>query len=522
MRTRSVIHSAVIAACLLAACGSPGDAGVRTGTAVQRPAAGGAPTTDSTTAPATDPPGTTAPTDSTTTAGSDTPTSDAAVPVEPPPVDTGPDKQPQPYDDDIPLLLGDILGFWTNEFPSLFGEEFTPISGGIYAAYPGRNDLPGCGQPSTDYDTHVRGNAFYCIPDDFLVYDDDALFPQVYDQLGVVGIGVILAHEIGHAVQARAGVPASSATIVLEQQADCFAGAWAAHAQGSSSSGVSFDESDLRSALLALMAFKDPIGANPAAAGAHGSGFDRVGAFQDGFVNRADACVGYVDDLPPILELPADASFLQNSGNAPLDDLGDPDVPDPQDPSRPTGIYGLLITDLPEFWQGALDGEGVTFTAPPVVGYDGPDDAPACTDEPVSDRTAFVFCPDDGSVHIDTARGADLYDQYGDFAVGYVVTTAYGEAVQAALGSDLTGAERALADDCLSGAYTQSTIPSGDQSGRVSVQAGDLDEAVEAAITLGDPSGSDDVAGTAFDKVAAFRSGILGGLDACLDRIGDS
>jgi hypothetical protein len=48
---------------------------------------------------------------------------------------------------------------------------------------------------------------------------------------------------------------------------------------------------------------------------------------------------------------------------------------------------------------------------------------------------------------------------------------------------------------------------------------GDLDEAVLAAITVGDPGAGDDRIGSAFEKIDSFRSGVLGGIPACIDRI---
>ncbi len=37
---------------------------------------------------------------------------------------------------------------------------------------------------------------------------------------------------------------------------------------------------------------------------AHGSGFDRVSAFQDGYDNGLERCKDYRDDEPMVLELP--------------------------------------------------------------------------------------------------------------------------------------------------------------------------------------------------------------------------
>ena len=51
------------------------------------------------------------------------------------------------------------------------------------------------------------------------------------------------------------------------------------------------------------------------------------------------------------------------------------------------------------------------------------------------------------------------------------------------------------------------------------VSPGDLDEAVLAAITIGDPGFGDDRIGSAFEKIDSFREGVLGGIPACTERI---
>ena len=50
---------------------------------------------------------------------------------------------------------------------------------------------------------------------------------------------------------------------------------------------------------------------------------------------------------------------------------------------------------------------------------------------------------------------------------------------------------------------------------RVSVSPGDLTEAIQTAILIGDVGSDDDVIGSAFEKIDAFRDGALGGLSAC-------
>ena len=51
------------------------------------------------------------------------------------------------------------------------------------------------------------------------------------------------------------------------------------------------------------------------------------------------------------------------------------------------------------------------------------------------------------------------------------------------------------------------------------VSAGDLDEAIQTIIGISDESSDDDVRGGLFEKIDAFRNGVLNGLDACLAQL---
>ena len=100
---------------------------------------------------------------------------------------------------------------------------------------------------------------------------------------------MVLAHEFGHAIQLRAGVGQNQPTILLEQQADCFAGAWMARVAHGDAPGLQLDDKELTTSLAGMVRFSDAPGTSADDQEAHGSAFDRIGAFQDGYGRRRRA-----------------------------------------------------------------------------------------------------------------------------------------------------------------------------------------------------------------------------------------
>ena len=82
--------------------------------------------------------------------------------------------------------------------------------------------MPGSARSATPTS---RGNAFYCLQSNFIAYDDVALMPRLAETFGTFSVALVLAHEWGHGIQDRAG-NGDEQTVYLEQQADCFAGAF--------------------------------------------------------------------------------------------------------------------------------------------------------------------------------------------------------------------------------------------------------------------------------------------------------
>jgi predicted metalloprotease len=298
------------------------------------------------------------------------------------------------------------------------------------------------------------------------------------------------------------------ATIVTEQQADCFAGAWVARAVNGESDLIELDDEDVRIGLLAMISVRDPVGIDQFSEGGHGSAFDRVGAFQVGFTEGVARCAELIDDplpLVPNVLRPGD----NEDGNA---DFG----------FGEREIVGLITDDLNAFWPDALADADAEVQTLDVVPVEAPEDVDCA--EPAGDfAIGAVLCAANDEVFFNEPFARDLYDRYGDFVVGYILGGAWAEAAQQALQSQLAGEDRALLSDCLTGAWASTLIPgaSSDPDRNARIEAGDLDEAIRSALVVGDQASTDDVRGSGFEKIASFREGVLDGIVACTARLPD-
>jgi len=179
-------------------------------------------------------------------------------------------------------VLSSLQQYWTTAMPA---ELEAPYHGdpARYVYYrPGEKPGPRCGsQPAP------RRNAFYCPAGDFIAWDETGLLIPYYIR-GDFAAAYVLAHEFGHAVQAR--LPAAGQLpvgILRELQADCFAGAWARHVAGQ---GL-LDPGDLDEATAGIYTGRDVPGTPFTDPRAHGSGFERIRAFGDGFEAGAAQCL---------------------------------------------------------------------------------------------------------------------------------------------------------------------------------------------------------------------------------------
>lgn len=454
------------------------------------------------------------------TSGGTTPeTTPQTIPVQQGIIDFGANHVDNGYDGYLTAAFSDIESFWAEQFPAVYGSDFPPLSGGIFAAYPDRTEpIPGCGTPETTF-ADVEGNAFYCVDGDFMAYDDAELLPQLVADLGQSAVAVVLGHEFGHAVQARAN-EWDQPTILKEQQADCFAGAWAAHVARGESDVIKFSDADIRGGLIAMIQVRDPVEFGGVIdENSHGTGFDRVGAFQDGFLSGPSRCSTFFTEgrENQLVSIPFDNED-PNAGNLPLID------PNPDPDLGPQDVVTLLPQSLTRFWTDQLAASNLTLTAPTLTLFNRDTDPPTCDGV---DSSTFIeniaYCPASNTIFADQqyAEESIANPLLGDMSVGYLISEGFSENVQGLLGSQLTGEPRALLDDCLTGVWAKDIVPPipDTREDQTVLSAGDLDEAIVTAILRGDPAADTNVNGSAFEKTDAFRAGVLGGMQACQDRI---
>ncbi|MEZ5259497.1 MAG: hypothetical protein R2705_22240, partial [Ilumatobacteraceae bacterium] len=193
------------------------------------------------------------------------------------------------------------------------------------------------------------------------------------------------------------------------------------------------------------------------------------------------------------------------------------------------GIFSILSTTLNTYFPAQVPG-----MPQPTIGFYTGSPADVCEPQPKSTIFSVAFyCPANDTVWVEQDNARTIYDRQdlGDFGVGYVVATAWAEAAMDTLGSTVTGEERALAADCLVGAYSYDMLPASvngipdvdpttNEGLRAVLSPGDLDEAVSTAILAGDDSEDEDDNGTPFQKISSFRLGVLQHFEACQAQFG--
>lgn len=403
-----------------------------------------------------------------------------------------------------PAVIEDLEVYWAETMPEVYGSEYVPVGGGFYP-YDSEDLPPSCGGQDTDYELWAF-NAFYCEPDDLVAWDTEQLLPTLWDDYGPYAIAMVMAHEWGHAIQARSGVFGEVDSITSELQADCFAGSWTAWVYEGESESLTLDDAAFGQALGGLILIRDAPGTSPEDPVAHGSAFDRINAFQEGFESGAGRCVEYPTDLPTVVELEfTDQTDYELGGNLPVDE-----------------VVELATADLNAYWSSLIDGfepvEG-------VVAYEvGASDVPSCDgdlDDEADQAEAVIYCIDENIVAVDAEYLVGVGDEIGDAAVTALLAQQW--AIAALLQADSLPEEPLdvlTAGVCFTGAWTAdiftrdpASVPEGMITG---LSPGDLDEVILAWTSVFEGDEGEDAGIVPFLLVGALRTGFFEGSESCV------
>lgn len=403
-----------------------------------------------------------------------------------------------PYAEEVRAAIADVDAYWAREYPRTFDADYETVKGGFYAVT-AQDDAVPC----TESPEEVDGNAFYCPTEDVVAWDADDLIPHMIDTYGPLGLGLVVAHEWGHAVQARAGETDRTPVLVLEQQADCYAGAWVADVRrGGDDRYFVVDDRTLDLAVAGFLELRDTPGTTRADSGMHGTAFDRIRAFQEGVDGGASACGYTAEELgPKLVDLPfTDRADFESGGNLPIGDALD-----------------LTVADLEDFWStawGSVGGSG-SFD-PPKVELFSRSERPGC-DDAVGLSDEVLYCPSDNELQVqEDGLIAELHARIGDYALSEVIGSGYSLAAMDQLGvldGPSVGTTRTA--DCLAGVWSASVFSENRETAQLRLSPGDLDEAVSALLTTAD-HGDGSHTGSGAERVSAYRDGFMNGAPACL------
>jgi predicted metalloprotease len=382
--------------------------------------------------------------------------------------------------------VADVDRYWRRTYPETYGADFQPLQGGFHASRP-ETPPPACGATPLGY-ADIEDNALYCPQSDYIAWDEVELIPWINENFGAFTIGIVFAHEFAHAVQARTGT--QGRTVDLELQADCFAGAWARDAVDGGSTAFEVDARDLDDSVAGLT---------------HGSGFDRIGSFLEGYEQGPATCAAYDGQRRATVEIPFESDEQVTGGNMPLYLPGDE-----------PGLLASVETDLNDFYALLFESLGHTFgPVEDLLVVDPSSDEVECGGQELSGEDlsyAALYCEDEDVVVIDGAGLVpDLYT-IGDFAVAAEIARLWAQAAQSQLGME-QGPGESLQADCLTGVWAFSSFEREDfVPDNLVMSAGDLDEGIMGFLAYGVPA---EGAPTAFERTDALRTGFVGGYRDC-------
>ena len=386
--------------------------------------------------------------------------------------------------------LDDIITYYKSFYNDVFGHDFTPPAH-YYSIEPGSGDASGCMDGPND--ESVVDNAFYCPSGDEVTYYRP-LLDRYDDQYSDVLVGLVLAHEMGHAIQAREGIY-DVRSIVAETQADCFAGTWARSVADKKDVHFKFDPADLDETLQVwAIELRSDVGSDPNGDTQHGSAFDRVSALQEGYEDGPTACRDNFNDNRLFTSIKFDEDNVSSDG------LGNASYQE---------TINSANTVFNEYFANSLSSFNVSWSDPKLlVGGSGDSSCPA-------DRV-LSYCAANNSVVIsDEDALRKVHDDYGDYAQMTALGLAYGMAAIVQLKYSESDPRAITAAACLTGALSGELIDSSNAY-KLVLSPGDFDEATVLLLFAGaDNDLIDTGTVSAFDRMDAFRNGVNGGVGSC-------
>jgi hypothetical protein len=172
-----------------------------------------------------------------------------------------------------------------------------------------------------------------------------------------------------------------------------------------------------------------------------------------------------------------------------------PSLPAPDNATAEQRFVASVFTDAQDEWQKIFEKAGQPYTKARLVLFSSAVQTGCGTE---SSQVGPFYCPADGTVYLDLAFFREMEKKYGvkgDFSQAYVVAHELGHHIQNLTGvssqvSQLSQQYPAQANqlsiraelqaDCYAGVWAHSTYTRG------LLEPGDLDEALQAASTVGD------------------------------------
>ena len=189
---------------------------------------------------------------------------------------------PDSFDQLFDLVAKDVDEYWRAELPQLGGEYEPPTVARLYTT----SLVTACGDtlgPNNAYFSSCRRGLYFHQP----------LMEELFSQGDWIP-AMVIAHEWGHLAQYTLGMfDTLPPGIFRELHADCFAGAYTAYVDEERSANLRLSPGDVDEALLGLFRIGDISvpWLNPQF---HGTGGDRVDAFNWGYRYDAGGCNGSV------------------------------------------------------------------------------------------------------------------------------------------------------------------------------------------------------------------------------------